>query len=408
MLRATVNTYPESDYLLIGTQEHRQWYNQYADAWKELDARYGIGKIRSLEDLLAAAAQRSDYPGGAERAVREVKGDIVALRFYDRLLNDLKVLQGTRRPDIPFIYDGFADELLPILPHILPAGSETLDFVDYTATRILRKKELLQYLSGDTVPRSLIYTLHDDNVGVLPQLTTGPLHEITKELQRHRGSGFSTRYWLLGDHDPCVAYLARASWDRQTTPEAIYRDQIRAVYGEACVDDMLSVFREVEAATLGLETYGLDTAFAFPVPGMIMKHWTPEPTNPDVIGYRQGYECALEAAVRARDKATKATGRSQAQYWIGRLKFGIGYLRDRADPRGGAGRGAAEAGRGARARAGRADGDGSGDRGVCRGGPGSLGPGRDRDDGGTGLSPAQGQGGGTGRAGERGTLNDEC
>lgn len=28
------------------------------------------------------------------------------------------------------------------------------------------------------LPTSLIYTLHDDNVGLVPQLATGSLHEI--------------------------------------------------------------------------------------------------------------------------------------------------------------------------------------------------------------------------------------
>ena len=41
----------------------------------------------------------------------------------------------------------------------------------------------------------------------MPQLATGSLDEITKDLRRYGWSGFSTRYWLLGDHEPCVAYF---------------------------------------------------------------------------------------------------------------------------------------------------------------------------------------------------------
>jgi hypothetical protein len=36
---------------------------------------------------------------------------------------------------------------------------------------------------------------------------------------------------------------------------------------------MLTLFREVEATTVALETHGL--GLTFPVPGMLMKHWTP-------------------------------------------------------------------------------------------------------------------------------------
>jgi len=58
-------------------------------------------------------------------------------------------------------------------------------------------------------------------VGVLPQLATGSLHELTKDLRRHGRAGFSTRYWLVCDHDPCIAYLARAAWDTTATPDAV-------------------------------------------------------------------------------------------------------------------------------------------------------------------------------------------
>ena len=48
----------------------------------------------------------------------EVKGDLVALYFYGRLLNQLRVLQGTRRPDMKFIYATGAEELYPLLEQI--------------------------------------------------------------------------------------------------------------------------------------------------------------------------------------------------------------------------------------------------------------------------------------------------
>ena len=98
-------------------------------------ASIGLGGPALMREILAAASKRTGYPGGAERAVQEVEGDIVALYFYDRLLTDLKVLQGTRRPDVKFIFDSVAEELFPVLPKILPPGSETLNFVDYTPAR---------------------------------------------------------------------------------------------------------------------------------------------------------------------------------------------------------------------------------------------------------------------------------
>ena len=323
VLRATVDTYPEVDYVALGMPEFRQWSGLYERAWNALDAKYNIAAQCPLNDVLTAATQRSAYPGGEERALQEVKGDIVALYFYDRLLNEKEALKESCRPDMKFIYNNVAEELFPVLGDLVPCGWETLNFVDYTASRIVKRREVLENISSSGHACSLIYTLHDDNVGLLPQLATGSLYELTQDLCRHGWAGFSTRYWLIADHDPCVAYLARAAWDQNVNHEDVYRDQISAVCGKACVEDMLTAFREVERTTVALEVHGL--GLTFPVPGMLTKHWTPQPMSDELVTDRQGYQRALDAALRARDKA-QPSRQSYVDYWIGRLKFGIGYL----------------------------------------------------------------------------------
>ena len=323
VLRATVDTYSEVDYVALGMPEFRQWSGLYERAWEALDAKYNMSSQCSLDDVLTAATQRSAYPGGEERALQEVKGDIVALYFYDRLLNEVHALKESRRPDMKFIYNSVAEELFPLLGDFVPSGWETLNFVDYTASRIVKRREVLENVPSREHACSLIYTLHDDNVGLLPQLATGSLHELTKDLIRHGWAGFSTRYWLIADHDPCVAYLSKAAWEEGVTHEDVYRDQIRAVCGEACIEDILTMFREVEATTIALEDHGL--GLTFPVPGMLTKHWTPQPMSDELVEDRQGYQRALDAAYQAREKG-QPSGQSYIDYWIGRLRFGIGYL----------------------------------------------------------------------------------
>ena len=137
-------------------------------------------------------------------------------------------------------------------------------------------------------------------------------------MYRHGWAGFSTRYWLVGDHDPCIAYLAKSAWDRDTTPEAVYRDQVAALWGADCVDDMLTVFRELEAATVTLEWHGM--GLTFPVPGMMMKHWTPGAFPAELVEVRERYREALRAAQRVaaaspprgRDDATTGWGDSSS------------------------------------------------------------------------------------------------
>src|SRR5206468_916429 len=124
ILRATINTYPETDFVVLGMPEHRQWTDQYETAWQSLDKRYGVGQVTSLPSLTSQARQRKGFHSPPERAEAEVKGDLVNLYFYDRLLRQQDVLKGTLRPDMKFIFGDIAEELFPVLPRILPHGSE--------------------------------------------------------------------------------------------------------------------------------------------------------------------------------------------------------------------------------------------------------------------------------------------
>ncbi len=322
VVEATLKTYPEVDYLELGVAEQREWAHQYDRAWNALDASHGISKVCSLDRVLDAAQQRKDYPGGAERAVSEVKADILALYFFDRIIADAQIQRLVQAAGKKFVVS-VAEELYPVLGRIFPAGCETLNFVDYTPSRIVKRREVLKGVPARKVPSVLIYTLHDDNVGVLPQLATHSLHELTKDLRDLGWAGFSTRYWLTGDHDPCVAYLSRAAWDARATPEGIYRDQITRVCGEAAVPDMLRVFSEVEAATMTLEWHGL--GLTFPVPQMMLQQWKPRPLSAELRSVILEYQAALDAARRALSK-TQPAGTSYVNYWIGRLEFGLAYL----------------------------------------------------------------------------------
>ena len=315
VLETTVKTYPNLDGVTLDLPEWRGWGDKYERAWKALDTKYDIGRIRSLPSILAAAQKRAEYPGGAERALKEVKADIVALYFYDKLI--------AQNNHIRLSIGSVAEELFPILARILPAGAETLNFVDYTPSRIVKRRGVLEGIPARTIPSVLIYTLQDDNVGVLPQLTTHSLHELTKDIRREGWAGFSTRYWTTGGQDPCLAYLSRAAWHTNATPEGVYRDQVGQVCGEAAVGDMLKVFSEVEAATLTLEWHGLGLTFT--TPQMMMQHWTAGTMSPELKSVRARYEAALEAARRALGNA-RPSGKNYVTYWIGRLEFGVNYM----------------------------------------------------------------------------------
>ena len=322
IIRAAANTYPEAAAIGLNMPEHRQWVKEHEAAWREFDQRYAVSQSGSLAAVLDAATHRKNSHSPPERAVGEVKGDLVNLLFYHQLIRGQQVFKDTKRPDMPVIYDAVAEELYPILGRILRPGDELLNFVDYTPSRVVERRGALANVPGKQNPTLLIYTFHDDNVGLLPQLATGSFHELTQDLRKHGWSGFSTRYWLIGDHSPAMAYLSRAAWDASATPAAVYRDQWKSICG-GCVEPMVRALAQVEKATIVLEREAL--GFAFPVKGMMMKHWSPKPLDKAIGSVKETYRAALADVEAARAKAP-APKRAELDYWIGRLDYGIRYI----------------------------------------------------------------------------------
>ncbi len=194
---------------------------------------------------------------------------------------------------------------------------------------------MLEQLPGREVPTSLIFTLHDDNVGPMPQLTTGSFDALLDVMVPAGWSGLSTRYWLIGDHNLSVGYIARRAWERGLERTDFYRRQLTAVCGEPAAEGMLEAMQTLEQVTIALEERGL--GLMFPVPGMLMKFWKPGELPEYLVDARHQYIRALNS-VRKADRARRATlgesgsrARSAAAdeylaYWMGRFTFGAGYI----------------------------------------------------------------------------------
>ena len=108
-----------------------------------------------------------------------VKGDLSSLWFSDSLVREKQLLSRPGGgPDVKLVYNGVVAELRPLLNKMVPPGGELLSFIAYTASRVLNQREMIQAVPHDHAPATLIFTLADDNVGVLPQLATGSLHLV--------------------------------------------------------------------------------------------------------------------------------------------------------------------------------------------------------------------------------------
>ena len=335
VFRAYVETYPDIDYIHVGMPEHRSWVGQAARAYRRLTARYPVPDLDSYNQLRRRARGRVSFPGGGERVETMLRGDLSSLWFFDSLLREKQLL---KRPgggeDIRIVYNGVVAELFPLVARMLPPGGEMLNFIDYTASRQLRQPELLRQVPPGEVPSTLIFTLADDNVGVLPQLATGSLHQLTQQLRENGWAGFYTRYWTVGDLDPTVHYLSRASWDAAMTPEKAYADQVRHVCGPEAVEPALKAFALIEKITLGLDQHGL--GFGFPVPGMMTKHYERGGLSEAVRQDRQLYAEALRQMEEAH-RRSRPQGQDYTGYFLGRLRFAGRYL-EAADAFGATGR----------------------------------------------------------------------
>ena len=240
IVRAYVETYPEADYLQIGMPEWRHWTGRRVNRTSSCVRGTTSRSLGRFEDLCARARSRSAFPGGGQRVESQVKGDLVALDLFDSLLREKQLLKrpGDRGP-MKLVYTEVSEELFPLVTRMLPPGGEVLSCIDYTASRVLRQREMLRQTPPRSVPASLIFTLADDNVGVLPQLATGSLHTLLGELRANGWAGFYTRYWTIGEQDPAMHYLARASWDSTMTPERAYADQVSHVCGPEAVEPVI-------------------------------------------------------------------------------------------------------------------------------------------------------------------------
>lgn len=332
VLRRAVTSYPEIDVITVFMPEFRQWVGEYERAWHSLDQKYGIEDVLSLDRIMSTAQNRKGSEADPQRVLNELKGDIANLYFYDRLLRDPEILAGTPRSRLRVNCFGVSEELYPILDRIWPPDWTLESMPSNQPVHLLKRIEILGDLPSQ-VQGILNLTLDDDNIGVMPQLTTNSLSKIIQVMKRHGWQGIVARQRFPGDHDWPLAYLARAAWDPEITPDAVARDQLRAICDEACVELMLKAFHEVENVTVALA----ETAFAFPADwppatlfspgGMLMKHWhwKDRPISPYLTEAQQGYSRALKAAQDARSQATEE-GRWYVDFWIGRLEFAQKYV----------------------------------------------------------------------------------
>jgi len=322
-LQAYLKTYPTIDALYLTMPEFPDWVEHHDRAWQRLRQRTGLGEGVDMEQLTEAARTRNLIASG-ERGVKALRGNIAALDFFHSLLSEPRLL---RRPDGKAVDVTLVDidpALYHFLDKVLPANTSALHFVDYTARRVASHPDILTEVPAKSIRSNLILTLADDNVGVLPQMTTTHLHALLGQLRKQGWEGFSTRYWIVGDLTPPTYYLSRASFDAQITPHKAYADLINAVSGEGVADRVIRGFDMIEQATDLIDQH--DIGFTFPVPDVVMKHYAATEPAPAWWGeVKTLYAKAMDEMYRGNTRARQGT-RPFTLYYAKRLEFAVHYL----------------------------------------------------------------------------------
>jgi hypothetical protein len=195
--------------------------------------------------------------------------------------------------------------------------------IDYTASLVLEKKQYLEKPPSDPVASSVIFTLADDNIGVLPQSATYSLHKLLKVMRTYGWEGFYTRYWTVGDLDLAAHFLSLASWDENITPDDAVRDFIKNVCGQDCVEPVLKVFNLIEETTVRLDKKELGVAFC--VPNMMGKHYSKGKFSKTLTWAHENYRQAFNHMQKAYQNCRPA-GRHFLKYHLNRLHFAVKYL----------------------------------------------------------------------------------
>jgi len=321
-LRAFIDTYPKIDALYLSLPEFPDWVEYHEKAWQRLDARTGVGKVTDLKKLTEAARTRKLIASG-DRGVQALRGNITALEFFHTLLADEKLLTRKDGGKVEVVITEVDTALYPVLDRVLPKGASALHFIDYTARRVAEHPDLLAQVPAKSVKSSLILTLADDNVGVLPQLATGHLHTLLGRLRENGWEGYSTRYWIPGDQNPAVHYLSRASFDAKLTPKAAYDDLITPSCGAGVAERVIKAFDMIEEATGIIDKN--DIGFTFPIPGVVMKHYNADPVPEWWKKVRDLYGGALDETLRGVQRG-HVRGWPMLLYHSKRLEFAVEYI----------------------------------------------------------------------------------
>ena len=298
-LVAHIQAYPDADRYRLTEQEFPPGGAGAEQCWQELDARYGLSEVVTLDEIKRRAAAQFFYVEG--RALAQALGAVQTLRLYDILINEREVLRHAVKPGARFVATFFSEHLQPLVERVFsPDRCEFSAIVDYLPARVAERMHTLEYVKHGRMDVTMITTVEDDNVGFLPQFNTPFLHETVTRMREYGLKGFQFRQFDISQHEPAMAYMAEAGWDAAVTPESAYRRYAEGVAGAAAVEGLLAAFHGIESLT---EASNAMIGQGFMFPSLYSGQWAegvrPEAAWDDYVARLEPVEQHLRSALGA-------------------------------------------------------------------------------------------------------------
>ncbi|MBM3457195.1 MAG: hypothetical protein FJX77_01480, partial [Armatimonadetes bacterium] len=323
-IRSVPETYPGLDGLILTVPEPAGWEGHAEAALRRLRGEER-GRPFTLESAEAAAT--SGLSGRAKEAAgRAFRRRVAALGFLRSALSDPALL---RRPGPP-VTVGFAGAGMGTL---LAAGSGAADGArEWLLTGGGTHRLATAAAGGPELPaagQARLLDLADGYGGLLPQLSTTPLHTLVQRLRSGSAAGFAARCWIVGDQSEAAHYLSRTAWNEgpaappDLTPLAALHELVTPICGEGVADSLAKGYVFLEEATALLERQ--DPRFASPTPDVVMKQYRNEPLPAWWADLKGLYLKATDEMYRANTRA-RGGARSLSLYHAKRLEFATGFL----------------------------------------------------------------------------------
>lgn len=328
-IQATIDAFPEADSFFFGASEFGGSEADCERAYKGLDRKYGIGKIKSLPALVREARKHAE--GAPDRSERELRSDIVLLFALDKLINERGFDMSKARRGATVAPAQLAPELNRFLPSILPHGTTFYTAFGYMPAYVATRTNMLEQKDPGAVRHLLVVSAEDDNIGLLPQMTGPSVHKIIEALRDVGAAGFQTRQWQHSNLLPTFHYMSHAAWEKGWTPAKAYRHLYEPVCGPRAIPHILRALQRIERITHQMHTDVF--CVSFPVPSWITGLWKDLPDSHTPQRLEQIARVYAQASddLMAAHRASRLAGRDNLFALERHVRHGDYYCRALAE-----------------------------------------------------------------------------